>query len=738
MESQNLVEKITSHKTMLGALIAAMLSVVTFIVYYPSLRYGFLFDDLPTITEYFYIRVFDPVGQFFSNSRWISRVLNQWTYKHWKADPFGYRIIDLMMHIGIGLMIFFILVKVFSMARKESLLSKYAYWFSTIVAGLFLLHPTQTQTATYITQMRLEGLVVFFVFAVLISFTQAVYAVNKNTRMVLYSLTTILMMFAAGTKEIIIVLPFLLFIFDWFLLAEGEWSIFKQRLPIHGVLLVTMMGTLSFLGYTPTPKLITAMAKTELRNNRGNTLTATATEKIKPFPFFISQFKVVVHYISIFFNPFKLSFDYDVKLAKGVFTKDVIFPLFFLLMLFGMCCYLFYHQKNHPVVFGLVWFFIAMLPRASIFPATELICDYKTFLPSFGILFVLGIGILHFFVWSWKFISWKQKKETQAAMVGMLFFALGAATVSRNVVWTSELTFWKDVIAKAPLKSRGYNNYAVALWEAGYADDSIANYKKALDLDGSYGEPHVNLATIYQGMGRKEEALEHYKKALDTGEIHSQLYHNLAILHLSNGHTDLAVNCFKEAVATRPYFTQSWIQLGKLYQSQKKWHEALAAYDQGLKGDRGNDRELIYLYASVNYQLGNIDRALESFSKIDKHYSDVAFQLGCCHYAKHHYADASNYFATACSREPKNIMYQYNYGMSLLNACKYREALEVYQKCHHERDSLPFLVLHEANCLLQMGNKEVAKKELLALIKTTQHAPVKEDAQKFMKENGLA
>ncbi len=737
MKSNTLIETIEKNQTWLSATIATLLSVATFIFYYPSLHYGFVFDDLPTITEYFHVRVFDPIGQFFSNSRWISRLLNQWTYKHWQTDPFGYRIINLMIFIATGLMIFFILVKAFSMLKKNNFLNKYAYLLATIVSGLFLLHPTQTQTATYVTQMRLEGLMAFFVFAILLSFTYAAHASKQSVRIALYSVTTILMIFAAGTKEIVIVAPVLVLLFDWFLLAEGDWSVFKKRLIIHGILLMAMLGTLSKLGYTPTPKTISTMVTTPLRNNRGNTVTESPTERITAVPYFISQFKVLVHYMTIFINPFQLSFDYETRLATGFFKSDVIVPLLLLLMLFFACGYLLYYDISNPIVFGTAWFFAAMLPRASIFPTTELICDYKTFLPSFGILFVMGIGIVHLLVWAWGFVTWHQKKETQVATVAMLFIMLGLATASRNVVWTSELTFWKDVTTKAPARSRGYNNYAIALWESGDSDGAIANYKKALDLDGSYGEPHVNLATIYQGMGRKDEALEHYKKALDTGEVHPELYHNLGVLHMSDENWATAELCFKEAISVRPYASGSCLQLGRIYQMQNKMNEALECYALALQGDRPNLKELLYGYASVNYQLGNIDKAQEYFAKLDKNYQDVSFQLGCCYYAKNRYKESIEHFATACSLDPQNTLSRYNYAMALLNTGKYQEALQEYVKCDNEKQSLPFLPLHAAHCLYRVGEKNAAKQGLLALIKTTPFAPVKEEAQAFMKEHGL-
>ena len=86
--------------------IPLFLSVIAFIVYYPSLWYPFMFDDLPTIINYIHIRFIDFSGQFFGNPRWISRLWNQITFHYWKDNPFAYRIVDIMMHSVIGILVF--------------------------------------------------------------------------------------------------------------------------------------------------------------------------------------------------------------------------------------------------------------------------------------------------------------------------------------------------------------------------------------------------------------------------------------------------------------------------------------------------------------------------------------------------------------------------------------------------------------------------------------------------------
>jgi hypothetical protein len=198
----------------------AILSFFTSLIYYPSLKYQFAFDDLPTIANNYEIRCSSPFGLFFGSPRWISKLLNQFTVRHWNLDPFAYRIIDLGIHLFAGILVFTLVLLLSMKATKRPFFQNHALLLATITAGLFLLHPAQTQTATYITQIRLEGLVVIFTILTLIAFACACYAEKTWAKILLFSLCGLCMIFAVGTKEIIVVLPVLLLLMDWFFLLK--------------------------------------------------------------------------------------------------------------------------------------------------------------------------------------------------------------------------------------------------------------------------------------------------------------------------------------------------------------------------------------------------------------------------------------------------------------------------------------------------------------------------------------
>ena len=149
---------------------------------------------------------------------------------------------------------------------------------------------------------------------------------------------------------------------------------------------------------------------------------------------------------------------------------------------------------------------MATLPRASLIPSSELLADYKTYLSSVGILFVIAA----FFIWVYQEVLAKYliKSESndisyaiQTALFCFTLFVTGFATLTRNKVWSSGEAFWENIIKNAPEKARGYNNYGVALSEQGRFKEAIPYFEKAISMDDKYPDPcnkYSNCVFIYR------------------------------------------------------------------------------------------------------------------------------------------------------------------------------------------------------------------------------------------------
>jgi len=358
------------------------LITLTIISYYKSLWYGFVFDDFPTIVDNVSIKT-DSLSQIFlRDHRWLSYSINQITYKYFQLNPLPYRLTSLCIHLLTGLIILLITSKIL---QQPSLFKKEHFTIALLTSGLFLLHPISTQTATYITQARIEGLATLLIFISILFFINARLANSNFNKIIFYILTLITIILTTGAKETSLLIPVVILLIDLFFLKKET---FKKRILIHLSILIILLSTHFFMGQIKHFFNI-ATFNIEAPNSHGAHITTT-DDKIKPFQYFISEFKVMIHYITIFFWP-NLSFDYDWKLAKNFI--EVIPSLILLILLFLLAIFLLIKNKTNIVSFCILWFLLTLLPR-TIVPSGELVFDYKTYLPSFGIFLLISISII--------------------------------------------------------------------------------------------------------------------------------------------------------------------------------------------------------------------------------------------------------------------------------------------------------------------------------------------------------
>lgn len=717
-----------------GFITSLVLGFVTLVCYWRSFSYNFVFDDYPTIVNYFHLKNASITDLFFSSSRWLSRVLHVVIARLWGVQPLPFRVAGFCLHVASGILVFWLLWFAFSRFVSNSFFARNSYACATATAGLFLLHPVQTQTVPYITQSSIEGLVFFFTVLTLIFFSLAVHAQSVVTRSIFYLLSLGVAFFATGSKEIIIVLPALSLIFDWFLLARGNWKPFKSRLFIHGLFFIVMLIPLmKFRVVRPSVIETLNQITKPVKSNRGNMITQNRHQKITVKRYAISQFRVICHYLKIFFWPKNLSFDYDIKLASTFWSYQVLVPLFFLLLLVAALLFLFMHNPASITVFGFMWFFVALLPRASFFPSTELVCDYKTYLPSLGIMLILGSFMTFFCRTIFDFFIGRRVRYIGSSVVAWGVLGLCCyASMRASASWESELSLWKNVIRHAPGKARAYNNYAIALWDGGNRRLAMQQLKKAIERDSFYGEPHVNLGLAYQKDGDYFQALKHYERAIEIGEGHPELFYNLATLYVMKKNIPAAIESLSKAVQLRSYYGKAWVLLGKLYHDKKEFTQALAAYS---KAEQSNYEgvDLWYAYGCSLFSAGNSEKARAYFEKINPTYRDTSFYLGSCWYHKQAYEKAAVFFQKTYKRDPQNFANCYNYGQALINLGRYKEAAPLFNLCmRYKKNHYPYAQLHYIRCLYESGKKQKAVKLLNAFVKKVNNRVIKNDALVLM------
>lgn len=708
--------------------IPVILAIATFYAYSHSLHYAFQFDDIDNITKHFRIRTYTFSELFFSGSRWLSYWLNSVYYAFGKFDPYLYRLGNICIHIATGVMIFFLLLLGLSRRYADDFFKQHADSIATVSALLFLLHPVQTQTVSYVIQGQLEGLSALCMVSMMLTFLLFCYTRRTVYKLITAALLCALACFACGTKEIAIISPLLVFVIDWFFIAQGITSELKKRLWLHALLTaIVFFWYVYFLNihfFTD----VFSFSKIAY-NNGGNVITNNAGTPITPFSFLISQPKVILHYLWIFIWPFSLSAEYDCSLSESLFSSDCLVSLTVLCsMAYAVVLYSYKTTWSNMILFSACWFFVCMAPRASIIPSPELIADYKTYLASVAWLFLLASGI----VWISSMVCASMRKKytrvpgsqilQNLAIIGLLI-PFGIGTMQRNTVWRSGLEFWGNIIQNAPLKARAYNNYGFELSQHFRRfQEAIPYFEKAIELDPFYADPCNNVAVAYGQTNQKELALKALNRSLQINPLSPEAYNNFASFLLQeeqNKQYDKAIVALQKALELRPHYGKALFNLGRVAYEQEKYEQAWHYFrDACMKGDLDTDMGF-NAYAKMSLFLKKYDDAIVGYTKTLEFLpddQDTLFNLATAYFLADKKDKALATYEHLLRIYPQDLRAWHNKGELYYGEKQPEQALYCFEKTMASPLDFPNCYVRTAQCYEQLGNYTAAYKILDAVL----------------------
>jgi len=123
---------------------------------------------------------------------------------------------------------------------------------------------------------------------------------------------------------------------------------------------------------------------------------------------------------------------------------------------------------------------------------------------------------------------------------------------------------FEDAIEQTELLIKDYPNSSILMNLQGnaYADlgqtvDAIKFFKKSIELNESYADPHYNLGHIYQSDDKYDEAIACYKNAIGINPNYCAAYNNLGNTYKATGDLDAAIGSFKKAINLKPKFADA-------------------------------------------------------------------------------------------------------------------------------------------------------------------------------------
>jgi len=401
------------------------------------------------------------------------------------------------------------------------------------------------------------------------------------------------------------------------------------------------------------------------------------------------------------------------------------------LVLIGLLGLFWWYRKSwgRPLFFMLAYMLVTLFPVLGFFEMYYFLyaqaADHWQYMAIIGVISLVVGG-------AWHYLRTKETRVrvTAAVLAGCIVVGLGVLTYRQAKTYDSQLTLWRDNIAKYPASWMSYFNLGRAVDDQlGDRDEALSLYKKSLELNPNLAKSYNNIGSIYAQAGRLEEALSYYskglelqpwdamahsnigvirarkgerennpqliqngiaelKKALELDPRHFNAYMNLALLNIDFGRFDEAAPYCDKALELWPKNAEVHYTKGKLLALQKRPAEAVKEYREALRLKSDYVQAHMEL-AQVLLGLGMTQEAGAHFSAIldlppnRTKSSDRAIahdRLGVFLAEKGRHGEAVDHFEKAIQLVPGEASFYSNLGLTLFRLGHRNRAVALYNK----------------------------------------------------------
>jgi len=579
-------------------LFAVILISAAAAVYSNTLHSPFVFDDYANIVNNGFIR-----AEKFSKED-LLRVWNAphpnrnralvhlsfaLNYLRGEYDPAGYHLVNIGIHIGCGLRAALLFFLILQTGWLKKVYGEKSLWLAWTAALIWVLHPIQINSVTYIVQRMNSMAMLFFLLA--FSTWMGVRHYWKERRLIFSLLFLFLTIasWAAGLlcKEHVIILPFLILVCEMFLFRKGEWNArwFIALIPFAA-------GVLLFF-----PETV----------NLGNVLSGyshrdfTLTERL------MTESRVLWHYVSLFYFPVadRYGLFYDYPLSRGLFSPPTTMIS---ILAWGTLIALALHRRKHYPVFSwmMAWFFVAHLTESTIIPL-EIIFEHRMYLPTAGL--ALGSVLLCYDLYS----KYEKKSALFFAVPVIILAILGFSAYTRNMDFKDAETLYRSELKRFPDSYRIRMNLAVELNKKGeYEEGGRLLHELAQDFPADIAvlqNLFYFLASVAEDAPGAEKVYQNIRQQIRDGHGHSNLHRdsaalkNLASYFQNRQQYEKAIEIYDILLMQFQTYDSLWYQKGLCHAGLQDWVSAEKSFEQAWKLNP-DDPPILYWYGKTLIQSG--------------------------------------------------------------------------------------------------------------------------------------
>ncbi|MDP8236909.1 MAG: tetratricopeptide repeat protein [Candidatus Erginobacter occultus] len=551
------MESPTSSKRWQITAAALILIAAGALAYSNSFRGAFVFDDIRAIVNNPHIRQILPLSQSLSGP-WDSAVRDRpvvsftlaLNYALGGLAPWGYHLFNLTVHLLAGLTLFGILRRTFGNSRFSPAFNRSATGLGFAAALIWLLHPLQTESITYVIQ-RSESLAGLFYLLTLYCFIRGADSERGRTW---FAGAVLGCGLGLATKATMITAPVAVFLYDSIFLSRSPARAVKRHWRWHLALASTWLIQ------------ILLISRTSYGDLKG----------LSPLAYLFTQPSVIAHFLRLIVWPHPLCLDYGWPLAAGV--MDVLPAAAVIGALLWLTIYGLF--KKPTLGFAGAWFFLILAPTSSLLPLEDPAFEHRMYLPLAAITALAAGSVFNLLR---RLHSRAGRRTAAVVILTAAALLLGSLTFLRNRIYHDPLQLWREITILRPEHARGYYNYGLELGKTGRRAEEIEQYREAVRLKPGYAFAYNNLASALVDKGELLEAVRHYGRAIRINPRYWEARYNLGMALSRLDKVLEALTAFEETIRIQPSFAPAYFQAGETLRKLGRHREAAAYYRKAIE-----------------------------------------------------------------------------------------------------------------------------------------------------------
>ena len=430
---------------------------------------------------------------------------------------------------------------------------------SAAIAALFALHPAHVESVAWISERK-------DVLSTLLFLATIWFYVEER-----YLLTIGVFALALLAKPMVVTLPFVLLLLDWWPLKRGLRI--KEKLPLFAMLIPAIILTLR-------------------AQSKGIAVGIPLAERLG------NAIQSYVSYLITLAWPAKLAIIYPMRAPSPALTFGA------LIVLLAITAPALYFARRAPyVIVGWLWYLGTLVPVIGIVQVgRQAMADRYTYIPSIGIFIIVVFLIVDLA---------GRLKVPRNALIGataVIVAIFAILTFRQTQTWENSVTLYRHA-----LEVTTNNDIAHTLLGEVYngAHDTAAaerEFNAAIDINPNNEEALLDFGRLKLAGGNTKDAIPLLERALKS---HDDVA-TRAALERARGNFDAALAAYQQAVRERPELADRHNDYAAMLASTGRDDQAIEHYNEALRIDPGQYDAHMNLGAILSRRNDNA-RAIEQF-----------------------------------------------------------------------------------------------------------------------------